>query len=170
MGRHILPEAMREEMRRPLGRVMEIDDAVELARQAEGAVCVGDVCASEIIAAGVLPHVSVYDRKTVRKSADEKWVSTIESAYNICYSVKNPHATITDEAALALRLAIGAHQPSRVLVDGEEDLLALIAMIECPDGWVVFYGMPGEGIVAAVVGAELHRKAKALLKRMVREE
>ncbi|MEM0438039.1 MAG: DUF359 domain-containing protein [Candidatus Micrarchaeia archaeon] len=170
MGKYVLPEILRDEMRRALGRVMEIDDAVELAQSAEGFLCVGDVCASEMIAAGLQPHVSVYDRRTMRSAADKETVETIESAYNICYSVKNPPSTITDEAALAVKLAISAPKPSRILIDGEEDLLALVAIIECPEGWVVFYGMPGEGIAAAEVNAALRRKAKALLNKMARED
>lgn len=170
MGKYILPESMRDEMRSALGRVMEIDDAVELTRSADGFLCVGDVCASEMISAGLLPHVSVYDRKTMRNSAGKEMVETIESAYNICCSIKNPPSTITDEAVLAMKLAIGAPKPSRVLVDGEEDLLALIAVIECPDGWVVFYGMPREGIAAVEVNAATRSKAKALLNKMTRQE
>jgi uncharacterized protein (UPF0218 family) len=53
--------------------------------------------------------------------------------------------------------------PVRVFVYGEEDMLALPLFIMVPDGSVVLYGQPLEGMVIVKVNEDIRRKAQYLL-------
>ncbi len=52
-----------------------------------------------------------------------------------------------------------------MLVDGEEDLVVLPAIMIAPDGASVVYGQPDEGMVHVVVDDEVRREVRALLER-----
>lgn len=52
-----------------------------------------------------------------------------------------------------------------LLVDGEEDLLALPAIVHAPIGGVVYYGQPQQGLVEVMVTEEKKREVLALLKQ-----
>ena len=53
-----------------------------------------------------------------------------------------------------------------VVVDGEEDLLTLVAVLYAPEGSFVVYGQPYQGIIVVKVTPEKKAEAKALLNTM----
>lgn len=59
---------------------------------------------------------------------------------------------------------------SAVLVDGEEDLLTLVAVIAAPQGSLVVYGQPGEGIVLVRVTEGKKGEIEALIDGMRRAD
>lgn len=69
---------------------------------------------------------------------------------------------LTDDLIAALKGAVAA-PPALIYVDGEEDLAVIPAVLAAPDGAVVLYGQPCEGVVALLVDAERKKKAEWLL-------
>jgi uncharacterized protein (UPF0218 family) len=57
-------------------------------------------------------------------------------------------------------------RPVKVFVEGEEDLLVLPLLFLVPDGSVIVYGQPLEGIVVVKVSPEVSRKAKDLMDKL----
>ena len=57
-------------------------------------------------------------------------------------------------------------KPARVQVDGEEDLMAIIAIVIAPRGSVVLYGQPGVGVVAVEVGPGSKSRSRTILRKM----
>jgi hypothetical protein len=55
---------------------------------------------------------------------------------------------------------------SAVIVEGEEDLLALVAISVAPEGSLVVYGQPNEGIVLVNVTSQKKREIADILARM----
>lgn len=55
-----------------------------------------------------------------------------------------------------------------MIVDGEEDLLTLVAMAVAPLGSFVIYGQPREGVVLVEVDCQANKKAIAFLEAMLR--
>jgi uncharacterized protein (UPF0218 family) len=53
-----------------------------------------------------------------------------------------------------------------VVVDGEEDLLVLVAVLYAPVGGLVVYGQPGEGVVVVRVTDAKRAEALGILKGM----
>ena len=55
---------------------------------------------------------------------------------------------------------------SAVIVDGEEDLLALVAISVAPDGSLVVYGQPNEGLVLVPVTSQKKKEIADILALM----
>jgi len=65
--------------------------------------------------------------------------------------IVNPAGYISSSSWEVIGRAIEIGGGIVVRVEGEEDLLALVAIMEVPIGSIVFYGQPGEGLVAVHV-------------------
>jgi uncharacterized protein (UPF0218 family) len=87
------------------------------------------------------------------------------SAENVVH-VKNPQGTITEEAITAVREALESEEQTHIVVDGEEDLLTLVAVLYAPEKSLVVYGQPHEGIVVVKVTSEKKTEAAEILKAM----
>ena len=78
----------------------------------------------------------------------------------------NLAGTISKDAVKVLQDAIKARPPVRVLVDGEEDLLALPVFAMAPVGSAVLYGQPLEGLVVVTITPAKQKQAKDLMDRI----
>ena len=58
----------------------------------------------------------------------------------------------------------------KIVVDGEEDLATLPAILYAPLGSVVIYGQPNEGSVLVNVTSEMKLKIDKFMKQMIVEE
>ncbi len=56
------------------------------------------------------------------------------------------------------------------MVDGEEDLATLPAILYAPLGSAVVYGQPNEGSVLVMVTPEKKKQIENLMKQMIMEE
>ncbi|TMI25237.1 DUF359 domain-containing protein [Candidatus Bathyarchaeota archaeon] len=127
-------------------------------------VAVGDVVSRETLVAGIPVDVRIVDMMTLRRSID----STNYPSRRV-FKVKNPAGVIAMEAWNVIKEALRA-KDAVVWVDGEEDLLTLPCVLESPDGAIVLYGQPREGLVVVRSSREKKREVRALLDRMAREE
>jgi uncharacterized protein (UPF0218 family) len=106
-------------------------------------------------------HLSVTDNKTLRK-----WTKAVVLENKNVLHIVNPQGTITDEAITAIQVALQNQAHTHLQVDGEEDLLTLIAVLYAPESAVVVYGQPHEGIVVVKVTKEKRVEAARLLNLM----
>jgi hypothetical protein len=157
---------MRPKLAKPLGKLF---DAGEVARSSfakeVGAspvvVSVGDRVTETLGRMGRVPDVQIVDAKENRVKRRPPDVP-----YSRSIRVRNPPGTITGDAIEAIRKAFSGKKPCRVLVEGEEDLLVIPAVILAPTSATVLYGQPGVGIVAVRVTAAAKARNRALLARM----
>lgn len=162
-----LLEEQRELLHRPFGKVMRAcDAAVKLRKEKGKVVSVGDICSFNLIEHGFVPHISIGDGKSLREKIDDKIPSAIKSHYLKEYHIKNCAGTLSENAMLVLEFAIADRQGSYIQVDGEEDLLALAAIMKCKVGDVVVYGQPGQGIVYVKVSQKAKKTAKGIYSKM----
>src|SRR6266700_870219 len=56
-----------------------------------------------------------------------------------------------------------------IYVEGEEDLLALPCIVESPDGGLVLYGQPSQGLVVVETKPAVKKEAGLIIGRMIRE-
>lgn len=124
-------------------------------------VSVGDTVTRNLIENYVNLRVAIVDNKVMRRS-----VSPIPLRMEKTIYVKNPPGTITKEAATAIREALENNCNVNVVVDGEEDLLALVAVLYSSENSFVVYGQPYEGIVVVKVTSEKKREVAAILETM----
>ena len=177
-----------------MGRVYADAEAL-LADAGDPLVAVGDVVTYHLLEAGRRPDVALVDERTERTAVDEEITAAI-GGFDRDVAVENPPATLTAALLSALSEAIravgegsgGASEeasggeseeatgegstaaspatPTRIDVDGEEDLATLPAILIAPEGASVVYGQPGEGMVLVQVGREATERARDLLTRM----
>ena len=76
--------------------------------------------------------------------------------------VSNPPGYITEEAWRAVRKSLKKDY-FKILVVGEEDLIAIPVFMEYPDRTIVLYGQPNRGIVEVEINEKLKNKIKELL-------
>lgn len=155
-----LPEDLRGELKDPIGPVFT--DPEDLLEEVEGPlVTVGDVVTYHLERASRTPDVSVIDERTERGPVAPEY-----AVGGADVTVSNPAATLTADLLRAIREAVHAEPPTRIMVDGEEDLATVPAIIATPEGTSVVYGQPGEGMVLVEVTPEIKARMRSLLKRM----
>jgi hypothetical protein len=124
-------------------------------------VSVGDRVSRNLHESKMNPQLSVIDNKCMRKNIEPR----VFAAEKVIH-VKNPQGTITEEAIAAIRTALESDRHVQIIVDGEEDLLTLIAVLYAPENSLVVYGQPYKGIVAVRVTSERKAAATEILKAM----
>jgi GTP-dependent dephospho-CoA kinase len=124
-------------------------------------ISVGDVVSRNLHQYGMHPQLTVIDNISLRDQVMPK-EGPVEKTVN----VKNPPAVITQEAMDAIKLALESNQHTHVVVDGEEDLLLLTAVLYAPKNAFVVYGQPHLGIVVVEASAVKKAQTKGYLKEM----
>jgi len=124
-------------------------------------IAVGDRVSRNIIEKGMPLDVLIIDNKVMRKA-----IAPLEIQTEKTLRITNPAGTIADEAWSAIREAIDYEGRAKVLVEGEEDLLTLVAVLSAPENSMVVYGQPREGIVAINVTEDAKRKIHQIVDRM----
>src|SRR5439155_26880947 len=85
------------------------------------------------------------------------------------YHVRNPAGVISMRSCEFIKQAM-REEDVVIYVEGEEDLLALPCIVESPDGGLVLYGQPSQGLVVVETTPEAKNKAGLIMGRMIREE
>lgn len=124
-------------------------------------ISVGDIVSQRMIEYGLSLNVVIVDNKTMRKSIQPIKVHTDQTLY-----AKNPPGSITDEAWAAIRHALEQDGRTKVMIDGEEDLLTLVTVLSAPANALVVYGQPNVGIVAIKVTEEARKKMRHIVYSM----
>ena len=162
----MLPEKMREEVRKPFGPVFAGSKAMDACRAgARPLISVGDQCASDLIDAGIAPDIMIIDFKIKRVEITREMKEKLAPHAQAAFVVLSGAGMISDEleAAVARVLEEGK---GAVLVFGEDDLSSLLVMANAKKGTLV-YGQPNEGaVVVPLGGKKLKEKARNFLGRM----
>lgn len=164
-----LPTELRAKLKQPLGKLVRgsfaetMNRLRDLAREEKPPciVAVGDTVSKNLERNQILPRLSIIDNKSMRRTT-----KPFSSASEKTLHVRNPKATITDEAITAIRDSLRGTSRVRIDVDGEEDLLALIAILYVPEDSFVVYGQPYEGIVVVKATEAKKAEVSGILKSM----
>jgi uncharacterized protein (UPF0218 family) len=124
-------------------------------------VGVGDTVSRNFQEYGVPAQLLITDNRRRRKR-----VKPMVFLGRAVVHVRNPAGVITEEAVAAVREALEGGGLVHVVVDGEEDLLVLVAVLYAPAGGLVVYGQPGEGVVVVRVTEAKRAEALGILKGM----
>jgi hypothetical protein len=157
-----LPEEHRKLFQEPFGELYRNLD--EVIPKISGCIiyAVGDVVTHNLQKKGITPVIAVVDGYTMRLPCGRTQVTHGE-----CIRVKNPAGTLTDDLIRALEYAI-EHPPVTVIVEGEEDLAVIPLVIAAPEGAVILYGQPHQGVVLRIVNSEAKNVARQFLSHFVR--
>jgi len=160
-----LPEDLRAELKKPFGKLIPSSEICKqrLLEEVYGAkfvVAVGDATSETLSRLEIRPDIYVVDGKEQR---GVRQPPCLEAKNEV--KVKNPPGFISEEAFKAILEVALLEKPVRILVEGEEDLLALVFFATYPASTILFYGQPNEGVVAARAGS-CREKATYVLERM----
>ncbi|HDQ07461.1 MAG TPA: DUF359 domain-containing protein [Methanoculleus sp.] len=154
---YTLPRESRRYFKEPFGSLYpSVEDAMEVIR-GRMVIAVGDMVTRNLLFAGITPDVAVIDGITMRSPCRETPLLSSPRT-----DVANPPGMLTDDLIAALYDAVAA-PPALIYVDGEEDLAVIPAVLAAPEGAVVLYGQPCEGVVVLLVDDERKNKAEWLL-------
>ena len=166
----LLTDELREELKKPQGLLIEgpfqdtmkrLKELVEIVKPSL-VVSVGDIVSSHMLEEGISLDVLLVDNKTMRKPIQPIIVDVDQT---LC--AKNPPGTITDEAWATINQAIAQKGRTKVIIDGEEDLLTVVTVLSAPDDAFVVYGQPQVGIVVVKVTEEAKEKMQRIIDLMI---
>jgi uncharacterized protein (UPF0218 family) len=160
---------LRKELKKPQGTLIEgsFKEAMEKLReliekeQPPSIISVGDAVSRNMIKHGLSPNVLVVDNRIMRDPVQPIEVDTDHTLH-----AKNPPGTITDEAQTAIREALDKKGQTKVVVDGEEDLLAVVTVLFAPENAFVVYGQPHVGVVIIKVTEERRKNMRRIVDSM----
>ncbi|RLE65885.1 MAG: hypothetical protein DRJ47_03925 [Thermoprotei archaeon] len=132
-------------------------DRLILDFKPEVIICVGDVVSSNFLEySRFTPHILIIDMKSLREEFKSRVLSgesLLRKEYNITI-IQNPPSVITFNAWSSIKSIIYDVVNTRsrhvLIVDGEEDLLYIPAMLLAPEGSFILYGYPGEALVVSI--------------------
>ncbi len=168
-GRLVMPEKLRLALQQPIGELLtDAQIAERLAlRKGNTVITVGDMTTHVVMSAGITPSLAVIDLKVGRKpyqpvtayKFDTLPVVRVQSGPGYI-----SYAALTEIEVWSERLTHGeAHSERVILVDGEDDLLALPIMLHAPVGSYLYYGQPHAGLVEVPITEQKIAEVRALL-------
>ena len=169
---HYLTPKLRKELKKPLGYLIHgsLDETMMMLKsliEKENPikiVTVGDRVSQDLTDHTLQPDILIIDNKIMRKE-----ISPISASADKIVNVSNPAGTITDEAWSAIEKAAKSAHRTKIIVNGEEDLLTLVAILAMPDKSLICYGQPHEGIVAVKTTPNMKRKVRKIVDTMKRD-
>ena len=159
----MISEQIREELKKPFGKVCTTHEMLQEARSTSGLlISVGDRCTYDLLSSSVHPHICIFDFRCMREPISKGMQSFLEQARSSMRAVRNPAGEITEELKSAVQSALSKEEGT-ILIEGEDDLASLLVMAHAPTGTLLIYGQPNLGAVLVKIDDEKKEKALALL-------
>jgi uncharacterized protein (UPF0218 family) len=124
-------------------------------------ISVGDRVSKSMLDQGISIDIVVFDCKEMRVSVLPPVLKTDKK-----YKIKNNAGSITDDAWNIMKEAVELDSKVSIQVEGEEDLLTIVAVLSAPIGSIVIYGQPNEGLVVVDVSKSTKNWCKEIISRM----
>jgi len=168
----VLTEEARSSLKVPLGRLLLGEGSLiynEIARlisvkRPPRVIFVGDAVSRNATVTRIRRDLMIIDNREMRAETE-----SFDTSSERTFRVRNEPGTICMEAWAAVEDAVESGN-AVVIVDGEEDLLTLVAMTVAPLGSFVIYGQPDKGVVLVEIDEEARKKAKVLVQGMTRSD
>ncbi|MBD3230861.1 MAG: DUF359 domain-containing protein [Candidatus Lokiarchaeota archaeon] len=176
----ITPELIRI-LKKPLGKFFEgsVDETIIKVKEYFSNLnensyppliaSVGDICTDTLYNNGIDIDIGIIDGKTLRTSEE-----VVKFPTKNIFKLSNKKGYIENNSWSIIKDAIESEKrPILIEVDGEEDLLTLIVVLEAPMKSIVFYGQPPiesynmkQGLVMIKVTPEKKKEFLGYLEKM----
>lgn len=151
-----LPQSLRPQLQHPFAPIVK-----KITQPKFGIIAVGDIAAISLLNQNIKPDLAIVDLKTKRRRI---FPDLAAEGLPVGLTAVNPPGTVSKNAVAKLLDCLKEKQPT-LLIDGEEDLLVLPAVLLAPLRTTVFYGQPDQGIVKIIVSEAAKAKALKFLRR-----
>ncbi len=138
-----LPVSLREKLRRPVGEVItDVAKIKDSVTKQSLLITVGDIVTKSLRDINCMPDIEIIDFKTRRSSIDSKLISQYKKMNKKIYSNEpgSIHKEVIDVYLEAVKNCVTKHQKQTIIIEGEEDLLTLPAILLAPLSSLVCYG------------------------------
>jgi uncharacterized protein (UPF0218 family) len=157
-------------LKEPFGTLVKdnevtIELLTEILKKAPKVIAVGDTTTEKLVGFGFVPDISVTDCKEKRVIKTSKFEYPVDKTIHL----QNKPGELSEHVILEVRKLIMANAYDikiRMLIDGEEDLVALPFLMYSPNDWVICYGQPNEGLVIVIVSEESKKKAVLIFNKV----
>ena len=163
--RWVLPEEMRDELAEVVGEIIPDELILEKLADSGVIITIGDVVTLSLLEKGIRPDLSIVDYQT-KRMPDDELKERLAAFPEKEITVKCPAGEISQEMWNAIESWLDQPTPLRIVVDGEEDLAALVCVALAPDGTTVIYGIPFKGLMLLHVATPIRERAREILKKM----
>lgn len=158
----IFSPSLRQKLKRPLGQLITKNIAATLKDQnckthPLKIVVVGDYLTHFFIEKKLIFSLGLVDFKIKRRRVNTSY------PLKLLTTVKNPAGGIKQAAAKTIFRLVVSREKGIIRVLGEEDLLAIPAVLSLPLGSLVIYGQPNKGCVVVEVNEKSKEKFAKLL-------
>lgn len=159
-----LPETIRLQLKKPFGKIIRIRSRNEFGMTEGGKIiAVGDISVANLLKAAIIPHLSIVDFYVQRKVAYQNLTQLGFGSANPDVIVKNEAGQVSKNLIDEINKAMSQRHKSIILVEGEEDLATIPAILLAPIGSSVIYGQPNKGAVLVNVTPDIKDKLCKLL-------
>jgi len=164
-----LPENERAAFRNPLGNIYsDSKDAVLTIDKNVFVIAIGDIVSASLAQISRQAVISIVDGKTRRHALEKNSFSVFGQTKKL--HTQNPPGTIAQQAVNTLQKALKNYQITQqkqlVVVSGEEDLLAVPAILLSELNAVVVYGQFDKGVVVLEVTEQNKKIVKNLFEKL----
>ena len=146
-----LPSNIRIDFAIPRGMVLSGEKLISyLKNNCKKTIAVGDVVTETLLENMLIPVLAIIDGHT-RRGIE---TNTVLSHFDEILNLHNPPGLITQEAieVICEKLSYEKSKRTLIVVEGEEDMLALPSIACSPIGYCIVYGVPGVGAAVIKVG------------------
>jgi len=142
-------KSLRKKLKKPLGAVIPYNHPFSteylisiLKNFNTKVISVGDIVTKYLIEKNFIPDLSIIDNFSLKNKVESK---DLLKHYKFSFYTKNNPGEISLDAVKTIENAL-KFEKSLVIVEGEEDLLALVAILKTSLNSFVVYGIPHLGV------------------------
>jgi cytidyltransferase-like protein len=165
----LMSEDLRPTLQKPMGKIYKTTkQLLQSIKRLKYPllISIGDIITDSLLKGGINPDVKVIDHKSRRAKTNLfvklKPVQKGPSLINKPGTINLKIAEIIKEK---IKLALYKKQKSWIVINGEEDLLALPAILFAPLNSLVLYGHWKHGIITVKVSEEIKKKVSIIIKK-----
>ena len=141
-----------------------INLVTEILKKAPKVIAVGDTTTEKLVGFGFIPDISVTDCMEKRVIKTSKFEYPVDKTIHL----DNKPGELSKQVILEVKKLILANaydSKIRIIIKGEEDLVALPFLMYSPNNWVICYGQPNEGLVIVQVTEDSKKKAMLIFNK-----
>ncbi len=165
-----LPILMRDDLRKPIGQVFHTTIALKTFVQNKRlAITVGDIVLLSLLKMNLQPDVSIFDYITRRHILSKNEITLLDALHANRVTTNNKPGFIEKESTECLRRAleecIKTNKKQAIIIQGEEDLMTLPAILLAPLESIVLYGQYDTGAIGVLVTEEKKHEVVRILNK-----
>lgn len=153
---------IRTGLKKPFGKIVKIDQQFKYTKSL---IAVGDVTVQNLLKNKIIPDLSIVDFLVNRQRVFQNLAQLGFSQPNPDYVVENTPGQLSKDLIISVQKSIQSKIRGQIiLVEGEEDLAFIPALLLSPFPSTLLYGQPEKGAVMVTSSIETKNRLCHLLK------